>query len=207
MLWTWGLKGDGLKARKDPVTLQIWSWTERHFCRTWVSSVLRSNWRIFQIQENKPKALPSQLFYLLFTGAQKPKEQSKKEHRSMLKHEVVPLGGFDCKINKPLLQNEKLQDFNYLITADSSKSRNLFFFFPFKRYWIEIELSVESILQFVKVKIIAPVYIFTNSDSNHICTNELIITDNPPPQKHSGIKTTYPELQSVISHKNKNDCV
>lgn len=66
----------------------------------------------------------------------------------MLKHEVVPLGGFDFKINKPLLQNETVQDFNYLITADSSKSQDLHFF-SFKRYWI---LSIENILQFVKVK-------------------------------------------------------
>lgn len=46
----------------------------------------------------------------------------------MLKHKVVPLGGFDFKTDKPLLQNEKVQDFNYLITADTSKSQNLHFF-------------------------------------------------------------------------------
>lgn len=46
----------------------------------------------------------------------------------MLKHEVLPLGGFDFEIDKPLLQNEKVQAFNYLITADTSRSQNLSFF-------------------------------------------------------------------------------
>lgn len=45
----------------------------------------------------------------------------------MLKHEAVPLGGFDFEIDKLLLPNEKVQDFN-LITADTSKSQNLRFF-------------------------------------------------------------------------------
>lgn len=37
----------------------------------------------------------------------------------MLKQVVVPLGGFDFKMDKPLLQNEKVQDFNNLITVDT----------------------------------------------------------------------------------------
>lgn len=45
--------------------------------------------------------------------------QSEKEPRSMLKQVVVPLGGFDFKMDKPLLQNEKVQDFNNLITVDT----------------------------------------------------------------------------------------
>lgn len=48
----------------------------------------------------------------------------------MLKHKVVPLGGFDFKFDNPLLQNEKVQDFSYLIPADTSNPQNLNFFLP-----------------------------------------------------------------------------
>lgn len=47
----------------------------------------------------------------------------------MVKHEVLPLGGSDFEIEKPLLQNEKVQTFNYLITADTFRSQNLRVFF------------------------------------------------------------------------------
>lgn len=87
--------------------------------------------------------------HLFFPGPQKPEEQIKKEPRSTVKHEVLPLGGSDFEIDKPLLQNEKVQTFNYLITADTFRSQNLRVFFFFKRYWI---LSIENALQFVKVK-------------------------------------------------------
>lgn len=206
MLWTWGLKGDGLKTLKDPVTLQIWSWIERrHYCRTWVSSVQRSNRSIFQIQQNKPKKLSSWLLHLFFPGPQKPEEQIKKEPRSMVKHEVLPLGGSDFEIEKPLLQNEKVQTFNYLITADTFRSQNLRVFF------------FQKILDFVNWKCFAICQgkisscLFKSSQIQTAIISalivELIITDNLPSQKHLGIKTTCPRRQSVIFHKNKNDRV
>lgn len=131
-------------------------------------------------------------------------QKNKKEPRSILKHKVVPLGGFDFKIDKLLLQNEKVQDFNYLITADISKSQNLHFFCPKDTGSCQLKI-------FCNLSRLISSHLFKSSQIQMAIISalivDLIITDSLSPQKHSGIKITCPKLQSVISHKNKNDRV
>lgn len=86
----------------------------------------------------------------------------------MLKHWVVPLGGFDFDFVRPLSQNEKVQYLNCLITADISRSQNLSFFFQ-KR----LNFANSKCFAICQGKI--SLHLFktsqTQTDSKHICTD------------------------------------